>query len=57
MCISVRVELLMSVLIFVSAVLKLHGRTKENLLFEEVKRVSKELSISFKIRLLLQEYN
>lgn len=57
MCISVRVELLKSVLVFVGAVLKLHEKKKEILLFEEVQSASKELSISFKVWLLLQEYN
>lgn len=57
MCTCVRAELLKSILMSVDAVLKLHGRTKEILKFEEVKTASKELSISFKDWLLLQEYN
>lgn len=57
MCTCVRAELLKSILMSVDAVLKLHGRTKEILQFEEVKTASKELSISFKDWLLLQEYN
>lgn len=54
---SAKVELLKSVLIFFGAVLKLHGRTNKILLFEEVKSASKELLISFKVWLILQEYN